>query len=238
MEPPPFGYGNLREILPQLAETQLASMEPPPFGDGNPFDEDLDGEFRYQLQWSHRLSAMETFQNAVMDLSVIADASMEPPPFGDGNNEGHRQDRRRLPRFNGATAFRRWKRDRRQPVHGGHPGFNEATAFRRWKPRERRRRRRDRSRFNGATAFRRWKRRSISLPRKTRWRFNGATAFRRWKQGFFPLSPSKYPLHASMEPPPFGDGNREGCPWAACRSQRFNGATAFGDGNLRRRTRH
>ncbi len=46
------------------------------------------------------------------------------------------------------------------------------------------------------------------LPRRWSCRhFNGATALRRWKRadsgGHYPMGP-----HTSMEPPPFGDGNR------------------------------
>ena len=61
-------------------------------------------------------------------------------------------------RFNGATAFRRWKG---QPA----PGNSRTPRC-----------------FNGATAFRRWKvvgtKKERVLPVAS---FNGATAFRRWK---------------------------------------------------------
>ena len=98
----------------------------------------------------------------------------------------------------GGTAHRPWR-------------FNGATAFRRWKPcRLTPRPANSQRRFNGATAFRRWKRWLLSSqPRTAKSRFNGATAFRRWKRGRQNGGPCNCPI-ASMGPPPFGDGNVEG----------------------------
>ena len=62
------------------------------------------------LQWSHRLSAMETLP-ALHRRPVFQGASMGPPPFGDGNLPPSRPQPRIPTRFNGATAFRRWKPD-------------------------------------------------------------------------------------------------------------------------------
>ena len=158
-----------------------------------------------KLQWGHRLSAMEIARrhHAPGDLRV---ASMGPPPFGDGKitvgwpgvpfedtlQWGHRLSAMERPRstrwptygatsFNGATAFRRWKASPWSAIAATVPSFNEATAFRRWK----------------AT--------SPPPTPSTPSRFNEATAFRRWKG---PICDGDHPpaLHASMRPPPFGDG--------------------------------
>ena len=110
---------------------------------------------------------------------------MGPPPFGDGNVVSALPRPLRDSSFNGATAFRRWKRD-----------YAAINAWMRYRP------------FNGATAFRRWKLvvvgagvcafvlpsmgpppfgdgnlRSLYLVSASRTTFNGATAFRRWKLG-------------------------------------------------------
>ena len=61
-----------------------------------------------KLQWGHRLSAMETCI-AWRGTGVGNDASMGPPPFGDGNRWPGMLTAATRPRFNGATAFRRWK---------------------------------------------------------------------------------------------------------------------------------
>ena len=149
------GVEALRPLL------ECASMGPPPFDGGN-------------------------LQAAAIKLMTRLSASMGPPPFDGGNRTPVIRSRSPLRfSFNGATAFRRWKRPARPSARGRSRRFNGATAFRRWKPgRETRSSRRSRPRFNGATAFRRWKREAASAPgsRFSR-RFNGATAFRRWKHG-------------------------------------------------------
>ena len=135
------------------------------------------------LQWGHRLSAMDTLWNPTEAKS---------PPHS----------------FNGATAFRRWIRPTADSPGLSGPGFNGATAFRRW----------IRSGALGCCA-------------RPPWCFNGATAFRRW---ILPTPPLVWRLHtelqwghrlsamdtsggyargissieASMGPPPFGDGYR------------------------------
>ena len=66
------------------------------------------------LQWSHRLSAVETQQNpCARPPGCMTQPSMEPPPFGSGNSTllsdvcaPHASPCA----FNGATAFRQWKR--------------------------------------------------------------------------------------------------------------------------------
>ena len=60
------------------------------------------------LQWGHRLSAMETALAGQVKLAELV-ASMGPPPFGDGNSGQRPRPSRSTTRFNGATAFRRWK---------------------------------------------------------------------------------------------------------------------------------
>ena len=88
-------------------------MGPPPFGSGN----------------RHVRPLLE---------GALSVASMGPPPFGSGN-AAHVQSvtgRGAFWRsFNGATAFRQWKRFRalQCPVTFRR-SFNGATAFRQWKP--------------------------------------------------------------------------------------------------------
>ena len=110
-------------------------------------------------------------------------------------------------RFNGATAFRRWKFLTPPPPPHPEASFNGATAFRRWKSINRLLQDGELiSSFNGATAFRRWKSDTVQWnppnvqllqwghrlsameirPSRSAWAspgcsFNGATAFRRWK---------------------------------------------------------
>ena len=175
-------------------------MGPPPFDGGNPDDE------------PHQ--------------SLAALASMGPPPF-DGGNSACRFERRFRPlRFNGATAFRRWKLSRpNEPVKPlsmlqwghrlstvetpsaarGDPGarsFNGATAFRRWKLAGSSGQSHDVPiRFNGATAFRRWKLGGCGGAERLDECFNGATAFRRWKRADFANQCIRREA-ASMGPPP------------------------------------
>ena len=182
-----------------------------------------------KLQWGHRLSAMEIARrhHAPGDLRV---ASMGPPPFGDGKitvgwpgvpfedtlQWGHRLSAMERPRstrwptygatsFNGATAFRRWRSRRRNKPPPCWLRFNGATAFRRWKASPWSAIAATVPSFNEATAFRRWKATSPPPTPSTPSRFNEATAFRRWKG---PICDGDHPpaLHASMRPPPFGDG--------------------------------
>ena len=206
-------------------------MGPPPFGDGNgTWRKNVKSGFP-QLQWGHRLSAMET-------------------------GRGGRTSRAVSRSFNGATAFRRWKRTGWRNAQHTTTGFNGATAFRRWKQlgvsvpfqfchtasmgpppfgdgnleTTGRNLVQDIglqwghrlsametlvpplvmvmawSSFNGATAFRRWKRQRRRPGPPWCARFNGATAFRRWKLVAPMLTPVG-PEAASMGPPPFGDGN-------------------------------
>ena len=183
---------------------------------------------------------------------------MGPPPFGDGKGRWPPSPTSSASRFNGATAFRRWKaRTRAQRGHRHHlhrasmgpPPFGDGKG--RWPPSPTS----SASRFNGATAFRRWKARtraqrghrhhlhraSMGPPPfgdgKGRWppsptssasRFNGATAFRRWKARTRAQRGHRHHLHrASMGPPPFGDGKGRWPPSPTSSASRFNGATAF-----------
>ena len=156
------------------------SMGPPPFGDGNLDQLTPKERVGYYLQWGHRLSAMETALWSVRPRTWLALqwghrlSAMETP--------AHRPPRRpgRCP-FNGATAFRRWKRATPRGRCIRSSSFNGATAFRRWKRATPRGRCIRSSSFNGATAFRRWKRRPCPCGGRSSRPFNGATAFRRWK---------------------------------------------------------
>ena len=156
MEPPPFSDGNGQEPAEQRPPV-MPSMEPPPFSDGNACASTatptrrstFNGATAFQrwkqgyprrrqrqgdaLQWSHRLSAMETtiWQGLPGPGRT---PSMEPPPFSDGNTCSHSVSFGNRRAFNGATAFQRWKPvlHRREAHRQGAP-FNGATAFQRWK---------------------------------------------------------------------------------------------------------
>ena len=184
MGPPPFGDGNLPVGILYMAMLfglqwghRLSAMET------NMVNVGL-GALVY-LQWGHRLSAMET---TGYDLEIEVDRDLQ---------WGHRlsametrNGRGRTPTwsapFNGATAFRRWKRTRSARCRAGCPSFNGATAFRRWKRGVRE------TRLAAAGVA-----------------FNGATAFRRWKLSST-RSKTIRDITPSMGPPPFGDGNKHG----------------------------
>ena len=128
---------------------------------------------------------------------------MGPPPFGDGKGRPGSGRRRHSSRFNGATAFRRWK---------GAPGRVSAALAA--------------GRFNGATAFRRWKVDGL---------VSGAIEefLLQWGHRLSAMESSTLPggylqlRHASMGPPPFGDGKSSPAWWPAPSQSGFNGATAF-----------
>ena len=86
---------------------RVASMGPPPFGGGNLNIEDTADPIDW-LQWGHRLSAVETI-TPVGRFTATLTASMGPPPFGGGNWAWSAVCPSERARFNGATAFRRWK---------------------------------------------------------------------------------------------------------------------------------
>ena len=158
MGPPPFGDGKPR-YRPDIRFPTCASMGPPPFGDGKALPPLSHIPSHMQLQWGHRLSAMESHPTgnlvighgyASMGPPPFGDgkglgpldggsepvASMGPPPFGDGKLGPATRKSARSRCFNGATAFRRWKGG---PFRSAQPHpqrcFNGATAFRRWKAR-------------------------------------------------------------------------------------------------------
>ena len=84
------------------------------------------------LQWGHRLSAMETLRLQSRG-GQRQRPSMGPPPFGDGNLRVPDKLINGCAAFNGATAFRRWKRGVVRRCCRQALAFNGATAFRRWK---------------------------------------------------------------------------------------------------------
>ena len=140
MGPPPFGSGN-RLNPPRGQDLDgRASMGPPPFGSGNivlvsrrqpylavpkrfngatafrQWKHMLTSSLAFQmneLQWGHRLSAVETAhsESIVVLIASASSASMGPPPFGSGNLGNQRRPGGSGPMscFNGATAFRQWK---------------------------------------------------------------------------------------------------------------------------------
>ena len=179
---------------------------------------------------------------------------MGPPPFGSGNSHTHIRLDRQLARFNGATAFRQWKRREPTERRDLFRGFNGATAFRQWKRGRRPWLLATSPGFNGATAFRQWKLGSlISTGHLTAWlqwghrlsavetatltnlvvQINGLQWGHRLsavETGNAPLSLAKG-LLASMGPPPFGSGNR--CTLRPLRpfARASMGPPPFGSGN-------
>ena len=136
---------------------ERASMEPPPFGDGNLVTSWVSPPSVSLLQWSHRLSAMETRLRRCRLLSS--------------------EDR-----FNGATAFRRWK-----PVTG----------------------------FLGVTSasMLQWSHRLSAMETGPQHGAGVCGYVLQWSHRLSAMEtvavPGKghEPGLASMEPPPFGDGN-------------------------------
>ena len=108
------------------------SMRPPPFGGGNVIAPSYPALDHYILQWGHRLSVVETTATLYHRRAFFY-ASMGPPPFGGGNAWRRRLYRVPLLSFNGATAFRWWKRCKGEARLPGRWHFNGATAFRWWK---------------------------------------------------------------------------------------------------------
>ena len=107
-----------------------ASMGPPPFGSGNTRYPTKSKSLLVELQWGHRLSAVETLECLAGELeglmmlqwghrlSAVETRRASPPSCQGGTC------------FNGATAFRQWKQGGAYPWI---PSFNGATAFRQWK---------------------------------------------------------------------------------------------------------
>ena len=191
---------------PQL-HNRPPSMGPPPFGDGNAIAAALPNSITGLLQWGHRLSAMETrwtisgqsrswclqWGHRLSAMETTTSSTGVVTPTGST--------------FNGATAFRRWKRDPTvlislnspipsmgpPPFGDGNTGGNRAIKS-------------GATTFNGATAFRRWKPSGV-------FGLAGGVALLQWGHRLSAMEtvrhraqPSDDPA-PSMGPPPFGDGN-------------------------------
>ena len=159
------------------------SMEPPPFSDGNPISYLTYSTCRQALQWSHRLSAMETPSR-------------------------QRGESRFRSAFNGATAFRQWKPTWRfRPVPLACPRFNGATAFRQWKLTWRV------SACSFGVSSLQWGHRLSAVETKPqRLVGSGILAASMGPPPFGSGNVKSYPFRnvcstASMGPPPFGSGN-------------------------------
>ena len=88
-----------------------ASMEPPPFGSGNRALTDANEVYAAScvLQWSHRLSAVETLEAPTLAIRAPYGLQWSHRLSAVETGRARGPDRRRLRRFNGATAFRQWK---------------------------------------------------------------------------------------------------------------------------------
>ena len=215
-------------LLPEVIVK--ASMGPPPVGNGKGYIHLIAADTVDELQWSHRLSAMESWHRyeaycQAWELqwghrlsAMESTTNCTPTPTAWAS-------------FNGATAFRRWKAtygrvglrvrgrlqwghrlsameilgDRLMLLFAGDasmepPPFGDGDAALSWRGM------RSSRCFNGAIAFRRWRSMWTSRPTLQRRRgFNGAIAFRRWRSLGDRLM-LLFAGDASMGPPPFGDG--------------------------------
>ena len=200
MEPPPFGDGNGPAEQP-LGGVYDASMEPPPFGDGN--------------------------KDGLRSARMLFDASMEPPPFGDGNRDRRGRAKPRMgdasmepPPFGDGNSIELPTTDYELALQWSHRLSAMET------PLDGQPARAARDRFNGATAFRRWKLASGCI---------GQTAVTtlQWSHRLSAMETHETVAAkvqdppASMEPPPFGDGNWSLRTWTTWTCACFNGATAF-----------
>ena len=132
MGPPLFSDGD--RAVPLVAVLLVAaSMGPPLFSDGDLMSTELYSTWASVLQWGHRFSAMETpliivavilygawlqwgHRFSAMETCreyagehLLLDASMGPPLFSDGDRRNHALVVLQSNRFNGATAFQRWR---------------------------------------------------------------------------------------------------------------------------------
>ena len=219
-------------VLARSAQSNTASMGPPPFGDGKRVATLIWPKPSTSLQWGHRLSAMERGYGQHRP-DIHHRASMGPPPFGDGKFTGFTRSPFITDCFNGATAFRRWKAVLPRCAKPSRSCFNGATAFRRWKVCRGTAPSCPRQGFNGATAFRRWK-----APGRTR-RLRGVLSLQ-WghrlsamESAVRTVQPATLPLiHASMGPPPFGDGKIAVVVFHAVSAIASMGPPPFGDGKI------
>ena len=169
---------------------------------------------------------METLPHRRLHLQHLH-PSMEPQPFGHGNPTAPPAPPAAPASFNGATAFRPWKPYRTA-------GSTCSTCILQWShslsametvandveddeiiPT-----------FNGATAFRPWKPADLYRPWTHQKTFNGATAFRPWKHARYARG-QRAMVNPSMEPQPFGHGNKAKPNMVVGGSASFNGATTF-----------
>ena len=83
------------------------------------------------LQWGQRLSALDTAKSWSKPRATAV-ASMGPTPFSVGYKHWEAQFPPPHSSFNGANAFQRWIRFRRNSSSSRASGFNGANAFQRW----------------------------------------------------------------------------------------------------------
>ena len=157
-------------------------MGPPPFGDGNRHPTGYNPT-PADLQWGHRLSAMETAEKIAPSMGpppfgdgniFQVHPSMGPPPFGDGNLHLDLQWGHRLSAMENGLH----NPDEITPSMGPPPfGDGNKRLPYAW----------DQSRFFG---FLQWGHRLSAMETRLR-----------------SLRTAARILHPSMGPPPFGDGN-------------------------------
>ena len=163
--------------------------------------------FATVLQWGHRLSAMESPCHSLLPLSDFL-ASMGPPPFGDGKGALGRDFPTSGHRFNGATAFRRWK-------GRGRPGADRV----------------DHGASMGPPPFGDGKvqmlRDTLTSKRELQWGHRLSAM----ESGDY-RQPESRDGRASMGPPPFGDGKDRDMVMIALSENASMGPPPFGDGKL------
>ena len=188
-----------------------ASMGPPPFGSGNSGRVVGICWTVFQLQWGHRLSAVETSLNIFFAHCGHANASMGPPPFGSGNN---------LPAISIAADLNRASMGPPPFGSGNAPCFSSILP--RWYMLQWGHRLSAVETSNVAVM----RRRPSSV---LQWghRLSAVETCRSWDgRGPGPI--------ASMGPPPFGSGNAAHCSVSGLSGGASMGPPPFGSGNRRR----
>ena len=158
-------------------------MEPPPFGDGNKIVSTDGDEAHVTLQWSHRLSAMET--------RLLGELRALNPALQWSHRLSAMETLTAISPAASMNASLQWSH-RLSAMETSSAAAPTSTAT---------------TCFNGATAFRRWKHGEChavsALQKRLQW------SHRLSAMETCPTTDSKESsTGASMEPPPFGDGNQ------------------------------
>ena len=155
---------------------------------------------------------------------------MGPPLFSDGNLPKESMKSSSGPRFNGATAFQRWKHGTPMVLSAQRTGFNGATAFQRWKrPPKAAGALLSTVASMGPPLFSDGNQPILPSPEQRMGASMGPPLFSDGNTGL--VWPIRHDLLASMGPPLFSDGNLCGPGRAGGAAQASMGPPLFSDGN-------